>query len=292
MTTVDLKSSGRLLQALPDLLAVFGPVTVITGLFYYFGRASTQSFYDYFGVSLSALDLPAASYLTGTADAVFRPLLTVLICAVAALLTHVLLRDRIRAQSHSWRRRAMAVLFGASVSLASISFLSLYAAFPVIVGAPALVAAVLLFEYAVWISPHDVARVAAIRTSAAPLRYGIMIALTLVALFWAVTIAAHQRGDRNARLVEAALPSMPQAVVYSENDLHLPGPSVRSVPLTGAHSAYRFRYNGLRQLVYSHERWFLLPAGWKHGNGATVIVVHDDPDSVRVDLAPGRDPAP
>jgi hypothetical protein len=291
MTTAEAGHGGRLWQAAQDLLAVLGPVTVITGLFYYFGRASTESFYDYFGVSVSVLNLPTATYLTGTADTVFRPLATVLLLAVAALLLNLLLRHRIRAQPHLWRRRVTAGLFVTSVLLTCVSLLGLYASFPAVVAALALVAAVLLFEYGVWTAPPDDSRVATIQASAALLRYGLMTAVVLVAVFWAVTVTAHQRGERRARLVEGALLSLPQAVVYSEKNLQLSGPYVQATPLTGPHTAYRFRYNGLRPLVYANGRWFLLPAGWHHDNGATVIVIQDDPDSVRVDLAPGHGPA-
>jgi hypothetical protein len=77
-----------------------------------------------------------------------------------------------------------------------------------------------------------------------------------------------------------------QAVVYSQNDLHLSGPYVGVAVLSGKNTAYHFRYNGLRPLVYANNRWFLLPVGWTHNNGLTVIVLQDDPDRVRVDLAP------
>jgi hypothetical protein len=108
----------------------------------------------------------------------------------------------------------------------------------------------------------------------------------LIAVFWAVTDIAAERGTATARLVEPTLRIRPQAVVYSEKDLHLPGPEVGVVALSGADSAYAFRYNGQRPLLYANGRWFLLPVGWTHDNGATVIVLEDDPGHLRVDLAP------
>jgi hypothetical protein len=56
--------------------------------------------------------------------------------------------------------------------------------------------------------------------------------------------------------------------------------------LSGKETAYRFRYNGLRPLLYARDRRFLLPVDWTHDNGSTVIVLQDDPSRVRVDLAP------
>jgi hypothetical protein len=51
-------------------------------------------------------------------------------------------------------------------------------------------------------------------------------------------------------------------------------------------AAYRFRCNGLRMLLHSGGRWFLLPVGWTAQNGATVVLLPDDAPTLRVDLAP------
>lgn len=39
-------------------------------------------------------------------------------------------------------------------------------------------------------------------------------------------------------------------------------------------------------LLYANDPWFLLPVGWKHDNGSTVIVLQSDYGSLPVDLAP------
>jgi hypothetical protein len=56
--------------------------------------------------------------------------------------------------------------------------------------------------------------------------------------------------------------------------------------IAGADAAFTYRYDGLRPLLHSGGHWFLLPAGWTHGNGATVIILPDTAPSIRVDLAP------
>jgi len=100
-----------------------------------------------------------------------------------------------------------------------------------------------------------------------------------------VTLVAEERGKEGAELVESGLLFLPQAVVYSDKNLQLPVPSTTATPLAGDNSAYSYRYNGLRQLTYANNRWFLVPVGWRHDNGATVIVLDDDPGHLRVDLA-------
>jgi hypothetical protein len=71
-------------------------------------------------------------------------------------------------------------------------------------------------------------------------------------------------------------PLQSQAVVYSDKKLQLPGAAIGVTTLSGNATAYRFRYNGLRPLLYSRDRWFLLPVDWTHDGGVTVLVIRDD----------------
>jgi hypothetical protein len=74
-------------------------------------------------------------------------------------------------------------------------------------------------------------------------------------------------------------------VIYSSKRLQISGPGVTVVELPAASAEYRFRYSGLRLLIHSGGRWFLLPEGWSRSNAATVILLRDDGDT-RVDLHP------
>jgi hypothetical protein len=48
----------------------------------------------------------------------------------------------------------------------------------------------------------------------------------------------------------------------------------------------------LRPLIHSGGHWFLLPAGWTHSNGATVIILPDTEPGIRVELGPENLAAP
>jgi hypothetical protein len=89
-----------------------------------------------------------------------------------------------------------------------------------------------------------------------------------------------------ARAFELSLPLQSQAVVYSKVRLHITGPGVAVVDLNPTDALYQFRYNGLRTLLHSSGRWFLLPVGWTADNGATVVLLPDDSPDIRIDLAP------
>jgi hypothetical protein len=108
----------------------------------------------------------------------------------------------------------------------------------------------------------------------------------LVAVFWATANVARQRGVDAARAIELSLPIQPQAVVYSRDRLQIAGPGVGLSELDAPDAAFAFRYNGLRTLVHAGGRWFLLPVGWTRQNGATVFLLPDSSEAIRVDLAP------
>lgn len=283
------KGSHRFSLSISDLVTVIGPVGLLTGILYYFGYVSARAYYSYFGVSLSTLNLPADNYLLSDADTFFKPVAAVLIVAIVAFAGHQLLSHLLGRVKRS-RLIGFALGLGAvTAALAVFGLLGLFGQSGGLTSALALAMAGLLTEYIAWIMAKYLSTSDATRTTiwrGKNLRRGLILSLVLVAVFWAVADMAYQRGISQAQLVEFSLPLRSQAVVYSDRDLDIPGRFVGKTVLRGTNSAYRYRYNGLRPLLYAHDRWFLLPVSWTRDNGETVIVLQDDPGQVRVDLAP------
>ena len=280
-------------RAAGDLLVLLGPATAAGALLTYFGYVSERTFYGYFGISLTVLEQSSTTYVIRSADALFRPVVTALLLLGVLVAVHALAGRWLERATRTRARGATLIVLAVAAVLAGAGLLGLYRP-PQGTWAPfALGGAVLLLEYAAWtatvgglLAPATVARLRV----GAPLRRGVVVALVLVTAFWGVTDLAQTRGRSTARVVERTLPILPQAVVYSSQDLHLPGPGVGVARLDADHSAYRFRYNGLRPLVHAGGRWFLLPVGWTRAGLATVVVLDDQPGRVRVDLAPGLGP--
>ena len=57
--------------------------------------------------------------------------------------------------------------------------------------------------------------------------------------------------------------------------------------LPGPDAAYRYRYSGLKLVVRSGGKWFLLPASWTPGNRGAALLLSDT-DELRVEFTPGR----
>lgn len=272
-------------------LGLLAPTGVVAAIFYYFGYVSSKSFYYYYGISVSALDISSNQYFAESADALFRPVVLLVLLALALLLLDRWVQERLRRTSRRTGRRLLraSLLFAALVALSGL--LGLVRDSAGAWSALGLAGAALFIEYVLSVAARH-------RRSASPspevaepghaVRRGLLIALALLCLFWSVAHLAAERGTSRARVIELTLSQQPQAVVYSDKDLRLNGPGIGMMTLSGDSAGYSHVYNGLRPLLYGRGRWLLLPKGWTHDNGATVIVLDDNPGHVRVDLAPGR----
>jgi hypothetical protein len=117
-------------------------------------------------------------------------------------------------------------------------------------------------------------------------RRAILVGLALIAAFWSTANVAHRNGIDAARAIELSVATRAEAVVFSGQRLQISGPGVDVLPLDDTDSPFAFQYVGLRILIHTESRWFLLPAGWRHDNEASVVLLPDDLDDVRVDLRP------
>lgn len=272
---------------------VLAPVSVLTAVLFYFGFVREQALFTYFGVDLGSVGFSTTDYLVRSAGTLFIPLATVLIGAVAAVAAHLLLTYVLDRVDRRWRRIVWVALGVIAATLLLIGVVGLRRrADPLqgpLVAPVALGSGVLLLEYVVNTARANKAvstPLSAVLDETRTLRQGLTVALVLVAMFWATANVARQRGLEAARAIELSLAIQPQAVVYSRDRLHITGPGVGLSELDAPGAAFAFRYNGLRTLVHAGGRWFLLPVGWRRDNGATVILLPDASDAIRVDLAP------
>ena len=93
-------------------------------------------------------------------------------------------------------------------------------------------------------------------------------------LFWGTSNFAEARGRGLAEDLEVNLPWLPRAQVYSQEPLGLDVLGVTTHEL-GTAEAPLYRYDGLRLLTVSGERYFFLHEGWSVEEG-TVVVLPDD----------------
>jgi hypothetical protein len=69
---------------------------------------------------------------------------------------------------------------------------------------------------------------------------------------------------------------LPGAVIFSPHRLHLDLAGVTETVLPAEEAPrFRYRYDGLRLLVRSNDRFFLIPTQWRPGSHAVVLT--DEP---------------
>jgi hypothetical protein len=296
----DRPSGARLKSTIETIASVIAPTTLIMALLYYFGWARATATYNHFGIDQSGLGFSIQDYLLRSTNSAFRPLSFLLLVGLLVGWLQVRLARTLEAETPT---RLVSLLVGtARVVGALLLFIGLISRFgPVVynirfpVVPLSLASGVSLLVYAGWLGQRwepdrGGSRKARVSPSWLPaLRRGLVWAFVIVNLFAAVASYADLRGAELGRQLEAHLAVRPGVVLYSVDPLGLEGPGVGRTSLTKSASRFQFRYVGLKLIVRSGGKYFLVPAGWSSHNGASVFVIPDG-DNIRVEFQPGSIP--
>ncbi|MFG1972590.1 hypothetical protein ACGFJC_24955 [Nonomuraea fuscirosea] len=255
------------------LAHVVTPTTFVAAIMMYFGAVRTNTMYSRLGVDQSLLGLSFQEYVVRSVSLAIEPLILILVLAFLAPSLHAWLLRAASGHLTAMRRlvAAMAVLglAGVAVGVAGMADqvrLPRYAVpFSLGLGVLLLVSCASLHQRChpgrTGSPTHRLVR----RTSCA--------ALLLVLLLWTVTEAAEQRGVNEAHAYRLYPGAMHSAVVYSARRLQLEGSGIKETPLPDPQAMYRYRYTGLRLLLQSNQRYFLLPACWSADPWARAIAL-------------------
>jgi hypothetical protein len=260
-------------------VSVIGPpATVVTALVFYFGWARAKAQAEWMGLHVNLFGYTTRDFALLSISALYLPLLLLIALAMLWVWLDRLLRRRIdRGAAGRWATtlpRAALLGAGALIGLMVVLLFAERVYSPLY--APYLVTAgVLVAAWAVRIR-RCAAAVAGPRRPAEQQAVEATLLLVLVALllFWGTSNFAEARGRGLAEDLEVNLPWLPRAQVYSQEPLGLDVPGVTTREL-GTAEAPLYRYDGLRLLTVSGERYFFLHEGWSVEEG-TVVVLPDD----------------
>lgn len=260
-------------------VSVIGPpATVVTALVFYFGWARAKAQAEWMGLHVNLFGYTTRDFALLSISALYLPLLLLVALAMLWVWLDRLLRRRIdRGAAGRWATtlpRAALLGAGALIGLMVVLLFAERVYSPLY--APYLVTAgVLVAAWAVRIR-RCAAAVEGPRRPAEQQAVEATLLLVLVALllFWGTSNFAEARGRGLAEDLEVNLPWLPRAQVYSQEPLGLDVPGVTTREL-GTAEAPLYRYDGLRLLTVSGERYFFLHEGWSVEEG-TVVVLPDD----------------
>lgn len=105
-----------------------------------------------------------------------------------------------------------------------------------------------------------------------------------VFLFWAVTLAAWDVGERDAKLHAGNVLHWTSVVVLSTESLSLPTGSIVKQDL-GEGLRHRYRYTGLRLLIERNGRYYVVPVNW-NAKTDSIWVIRES-ENTWIGLMPG-----
>jgi hypothetical protein len=259
---------------------IVAPVTLISGLLFYFGYVSARSQYEYFGVDVDTIGLSTQDYVMRSPQPLLVPLLGLTLLAVAGLLLH----NAIQPSATGIRRAkiiAIAVLLLGVLGLLGYPLLGrlpYYAlVVPVVIGLAAASLGYLSYvdRQAAGLKPQYVL-------------LGLLAVVTTTCAFWATATTAQYSGRGLAKSDAENLKQFPVVILDTKERLQLRSPGIEETALrTGTGQTFNYRYRGLRLLVVGQNRLFLVPQQWNASN--TTLVVPLD-GSIRVQFQFQNDP--
>lgn len=282
------------LQSLGWLSKVIAPTALLTALLFYFGWARSSALYRAFGVDQSLLGFSTLDYLMRSLPVAFEPLRWSLVVVLAAGWLHFVVTRWLKQRPEDTRtltaRRVvwLVVIMGllalssGPVTLAlgyldRQSTLRLILPFSWMVG-------VALIGYSFYLGMHFGSRPTAITPGLYQTSLAVVAALVVFGLFWTVSLWADQVGQWSARDIAAHLDDLPSVVVYSQRPLNIDATGVNVTQISQLENAYQYRYTGLKFLIRSNERYFLLPVGWSEREPVTIVLL--DEDHIRLEVSP------
>jgi hypothetical protein len=97
---------------------------------------------------------------------------------------------------------------------------------------------------------------------------------------------ARALGRGRAERLAASLGTRPSVTVFSKQRLFVSGAGVVETRLPQGDAAFAFSYSGLRLLIRSGGKYFLLPEEWSRRGGVAIVVA--DTADLRLEFGPGR----
>jgi hypothetical protein len=273
------------LRAVVSVLTTLGPpLTIATALMIYFGWARSDTQARAMGLDVSLFGYTTRDYVMNSISTLYLPLLALAGLTLACLAVHLRLDAALRRpEARPALRKAgrIALLAGlgavaAAVVAATVAGDAVDLAAPLIVAAGTVVAA-----YGARLRTAATDKPAAAQRGALPVWYRafrllLIGAVVTAALFWAVSDYATAVGRGYARQLQDNVRYLPRATVFSSTPLGLEAPGVVEEPIVEGGKTVHYRTTGLRLLVVSGGRAFLLPNGWRAGSGTVVVLPDND----------------
>lgn len=269
-------------NALRLVATVGSPIAIVTALLFYFGwvRASVQA--RQLGYDTAILDWSTQDYILRSVIVLFVPLMALLLFALLLIWLHrrvvlpIVESPRLGTKA-AWVPRGLRAswMLWASAAIA-VSLLASRLSGAVI--PLSVTAALLCAMYGDLLERRMTGRTRTVSTAKV-----LILVLLAFSVFWDVERLARVMGEGYAAQVTANPRRLLAVTVYSSKSLEIDAPGVVETRLGDRESAYRYRYDGLRLVQRSGDRYLLMSA-LRDANSSQIIVLRDT-DSIRMEFS-------
>ena len=281
-----LAATWSVTSLLAVLTKVGPPLTVVTALLIYFGWARADAQSKAMGVDVSMFGYSTQDYVLRSISTLYLPLLVIAglglgWLAVDRYLTEPANPAESRNRLH--RMGSFTLLGGTMAALGAVVWAWARPGrgdlvVPLVVAGGAAVAAY-GSRFGDGAGPSGLTG-GATASSQRALRAVLVGGIVTLALFWELSSYAGVVGRGYAERLARTAGGLPQVTVSSPDPLGVLAPGVTeeavSVPGPAGSHAVRYRTSGLRLLVNSGGRVFLLTEGWRPGQGAVIVLPDND----------------
>ena len=243
------------------------PATFLTAVLFYYGYVSSRTQYRYFGLDVDTIGLSTRDYVMRSPQPLLVPLLLVPAIGAGLLIVARVLHGRVplkMLRSATW---ASAVILGIGlVMLFGYAWIGEWPYYPMVT--PLVLAVGLLALVWCWR-----------RAGGRPTAVVLALVAVAVCVFWATATLAQWTGLGAAQRTARNLDQLPAVVMDTRERLYLgttPDSGVTESDVGGPavadeDQAFRYRYRGLRLLIQSGDRMFLVPEHWTPSNSTLLV---------------------
>jgi hypothetical protein len=260
---------------LAAVTAIGSPLAAGTALLFYFGWVRTHVQARTLGFDAALLDYSLHDYVMRSIDVLYNPILVLALTAVGLQWLHRRwIMPTVRGPRRDvWLRRLAGALLWSTVAWALL-FAGLAYAAPSLVGfcIAAFLTAVLLsvfYARSLRAGLDDPRHRTGVSNS-------LLLVLLALAVFWATEQVARTVGEAYAVQIAADRNRLAAVVVYSAKSLHLSGSGVVESRLSAPDAQYLYRYDGLRLVQRSQDRYFLIGDGWSPQDRRVILLQESD----------------
>lgn len=243
------------------------PATFLTAVLFYYGYVSSRAQYRYFGLDVDTIGLTTRDYVMRSPQPLLVPLLLVPAIGAGLLIVARVLERRVpltMLRSATWA--ATVILAAGLLMLFGYAWIGEWPYYPMVT--PLVLAVGLLALVWCWR-----------RAGGRPTAVVLALIAVAVCVFWATATLAQWTGLGAAQRTARNLDQLPAVVMDTRERLYLGTTADSGVTETTVggpavadeDQVFKFRYRGLRLLIQSGDRMFLVPENWTPSNSTLLV---------------------